>query len=346
MSKSLSKAVDLVKAKDLEGIKREFKTTPLDVVGSLLRTVFVAPPGKKLVICDLSAIEGRGTGYVARDKEIVKIFEKNLDPYLDFASRLYNIPYELLTIINEKGEHKPRDNDAKEKRQIAKPGFLGCCYQLSGGEERIDDKTGDKVFTGLMGYGRAMGIPVTKEDADRSVEIYRESYKDVVKCWSDLEEAAKRCIWTGKEETVGPVRFEMFQNVLRMVLPSGRCLHYLEPKIVEREWFGKMKKTIECWGMDQKLHIWTRIYTYGGKLFENAVQAISRDILCCGMLEATAMGFFIVMTCHDEIVAEQPIDSPLGIKELREAMIKKPIWGNDQLILDAAGFESQVYRKD
>jgi len=324
---------------------KKFKTPPLEIIGGLSRSVFVAPKDKKLVICDLSAIESRVSGYVARDQDILDIFRKSLDPYLDFASRMYGISYDQLAIINEKGEHKARDADAKEKRQIAKPGFLGCCYQLSGGEE-IFSKDGDKIFTGLMGYGRAMGIPISKEDADKSVDVYRDSYRGVVQCWDDLEKAAMFTIRSGQPKEVGPVRFELFDGVLKMILPSGRSLHYLEPKIVEREWYGKTKKTIECWGMEQKKHLWTRIYTYGGKLIENAVQAISRDILVWGLFNADRMGFKVVMHCHDEIVAEQDIDSPLGIKELREAMIDHPPWGNEQLLLEASGFESEIYRKE
>lgn len=317
---------------DLPAIKSQFKTPPLDVVGQLLRSVFVPKPGHKFVICDLGAVENRGLGYVAEDDTILKVFRDNLDPYVYFAVDLYGEPYE--TLIKD-----------KEKRQNAKPAVLGCGYMLSGGEETVS-ADGDKVFTGLMGYARNMGIAIDQELAHRSVDVFRNKHKKVVKCWRNLEEAAMSCIRTGKPRKVGPVRFEMLDNVMRMVLPSGRCLHYVEPKITEREWFGGTKKSIECWGMDQKTHSWGRIYTYGGKLIENAVQAISRDILVNGLVNSTDMGFEIVLHCHDEIVAEVPMDSPLGIKQLRECMIAAPAWGNDMLILDAAGFESDVYKKE
>lgn len=302
------------------------------MVGSLLRSTFVAPKGKKLVICDLGAVENRGAGYVARDETILKVFTDGLDPYVYFAVDLYGEPYDVLL----------KD---KEKRQNAKPAVLGGAYQLSAGEETVT-KDGDKIFSGLMGYARNMGIPISQELADKSIEAFRAKHKKVVQSWADLENSAKYCIKTGEPRQVGPVRFELFGDVLKMVLPSGRCLHYLEPRIVEREWFGKTKDTIECWGIDQKAHIWTRIYTYGGKLLENAVQAISRDILVNGMINAINKGFSITMHCHDELVCEEPINSPLGIKELRECMIQSPSWGDENLILDASGFESTVYRKE
>ena len=343
--KKLPLAIELVRKTDLVELRKQFKTPPLDVVGQLIRSVFVAKPGHKFVICDLSAIENRGLGYVAEDETILEVFRKKLDPYLNFASKMYQVPYDSIVVVNEKGEHKAKDGAAKEKRQNAKPAVLGCGYMLSGGEEIITDE-GDKIFTGLMGYGRAMGVPLSKELADLSVQTFRDTHLGVVRCWRRLEDSAMLCIRTGRPQEVGPIRFEMTKSVLRMVLPSGRSLHYLEPKIVEREWFGGKKKTIECWGIDQKKHIWTRIYTYGGKLIENAVQAISRDILVEGMFNATEMGFSIVMHCHDEIVAEVPEASSLGISDLKECMIRPPRWGNHQLLIDAAGFESKVYKKE
>lgn len=220
-----------------------------------------------------------------------------------------------------------------------------CGYQLSAGEQTTSDE-GDIIYTGLMKYSRDMGIQITQEMATKSVEKFRSKHKGVVKCWSDLENAAKRCIRTNRPQEVGPLRFEMTAGVLRMILPSGRALHYLEPKLTEREWYGGKKETISCLGMDQKKHLWGTIYTYGGKLIENAVQAISRDLLAHGLQLATKMGFPCVMHTHDEIVAEVPEISPLGIKELREAMITPPVWADKYLMVDASGFESKIYRKD
>ncbi len=346
VSKNLARAIELVKERNLLSIKKEFKSEPLDVVGSLLRSCFIAPPGKKLVICDLSAVENRVLGYIADDETILKVFRDGLDPYLYFAATLFNVPYESLVTINEKGEHKAKDSDAAEKRQVSKPPVLACGYQLSAGEEKIDEETGDKIWTGLMKYSRDMGVPLSQEICKLSVEKFRSKHTRVVKHWSDIENAAIRCIKTGKTQEIGVIRFELTAGVLRMVLPSGRSLHYIEPKIVRREWFGKDKESIQCLGMDQKKHIWTTIYTYSGKLTENEDQAISRDLLAHGMMLATSIGFDIVMTTHDEIVAEVPEDSSLGIKQLRECMIAQPSWGNSQLLLDAQGYETKVYRKD
>jgi DNA polymerase len=46
-----------------------------------------------------------------------------------------------------------------------------------------------------------------------------------------------------------------------------------------------------------------REQTYGGRLVENIVQAVARDVMCYGALEAMANGFNIFMLVHDEVVA-------------------------------------------
>lgn len=221
-----------------------------------------------------------------------------------------------------------------------------CGYGLSGGEEKTSEE-GDIIYTGLMKYGRSMGIAIDKALADRSVEVFRKKHWEVVNNWEDLDSAAKLCIRTGKPQNVNNIiLFELIDDVLRATLPSGRSLHYLQPKIVDREWFGSTKKTIEYWGMNQEKHQYGRIYTYGSKLLENFDQSISRDLLVHGMKLAESKGLRVIMHTHDELVAEVPINSPLGIKELRDCMIAKPSWANDHLILDAAGFVSDVYRKE
>lgn len=234
----------------------------------------------------------------------------------------------------------------KQKRQNAKPAVLGAGYGLSGGEQ-ITSEEGDIIYTGLMKYGRSLGVEISRELAHKSVEVFREKHHEVVSCWYALEKAATKCILTRQSQVVEVVKFSMVEDVMCITLPSGRDLHYVSPRIIDDVWpNGKKKKSIEIFGMDLETHIWNRTRTYGAKLLENIVQAISRDLLLEGMMEATKMGFHVVMHTHDELVAEELEDSPLGIKELRACMIKLPKWGNANLILDAAGFESKIYRKE
>jgi DNA polymerase len=76
------------------------------------------------------------------------------------------------------------------------------------------------------------------------------------------------------------------------------------------------------------------------------IQAISRDLLLAGMVEAEAAGGRITMTIHDEIVCEVPLDSPFNLEVLIKCMTTIPAWGEGMgFVLAAEGWEGSYYRK-
>jgi DNA polymerase len=340
VGKKLDLAVDLVKKKDLENLCKQFTTEPLDVIGSLVRSCFIAKIGHKLLICDLASIEPRSLGWGAKANSILEVFRTGKDPYLNFAAALYNRTYEELKQAFDAGS-----SEVKEMRQTSKPGYLGCGYGLSGGDI-IQSEEGDLVKTGLLGYAAAMGIELTKEMSDKSVQVYRDTHWEVVQFWRDIENAAMKCVQTKQPQSFNYVKFKMVENVLCLTLPSGRDLHYVDPIIVQREWFGKTKKTLEVFGMNQATHSWGRIFTFGSRLTENWVQAVSRDVLLSGLVNSEKIGLPCVLHCHDEICSEVPINSILGIKDLKSCMVKMPFWGDADLLLGAEGYESLIYKKE
>ena len=85
--------------------------------------------------------------------------------------------------------------------------------------------------------------------------------------------------------------------------------------------------------------------TYGGKLAENVTQAVSRDILAASMQGIEDAGYQIVLTVHDEIIAEAPDEEDFDAAALAAVMTSTPDWAKG-LPLAAAGFETYRYRKD
>ena len=327
IEKKMDLAVELLRAGNYDRIKAEF-SNEMDVITSCIRAAFRAPKGKKFLISDLSAIENRGIGWICNCPQILNVFKRDLDPYIDFASKMYKIPYEQVT---------------KDQRQIAKPAVLGAGYRLSGGEESVD-KWNNPIKTGLWGYCLQYGVEMTKEDSHYAVEVFRDEFKPVVHAWYDLENAAMAVVQGSEPKTFGPVTFEMFKGVLMIHLPSARRLHYIDPHIEEREFFGKMKPMLVYKGRQQEKKVWGDIPTHGGKLLENITQAISRDFLLNGMFEAERRSIPLVLHVHDELVAEVDNDSPFTFKDLEACMEVRPAWAKD-FPLKAAGFESQYYRK-
>jgi len=334
VNESLEEAVVLLKSADYDGVSRRYKCSVLDAASSILRPVFASPSGTKMIIADLNAIEPRVSAWISGCQTMLDIFIKGLDPYKSFGAELFKKPY---------------DQISKEERNMSKPPLLGCSYRLSGGEEIINDDN-DKVYTGLLAYARSMGVELTKEFADRAVEIFRKKYREIPKFWYTLEDAYKSAVLDGDVIDLGKLKFYMKQNTLCMELPSGRCLHYINPQVEENVLVqgpkGEYEKTVYSHdATDKNTMQWGRVTTHGGVLIENATQAIARDVLLEGMREAERVGFDIRLHVHDEIMSYISLDSTLTVKDLEYAMAKQISWAPD-LPLGAEGFETNFYRKN
>lgn len=337
VAKRLDTAIDLLRKADYLGLSLEFPS-PMDAVSTAIRSVLRAAPGKKLLICDLNAIENRVLGWMTGCDAIADVFRQGKCPYLSFAVHLYNLPYEELAARYEAG-----DEEAKEMRQNSKAPILGGGYQLSGGEEIEDEETGDKIFTGLMNYSRMMGIEMPRDLCHQAITTFRENHPEVVQFWYDSQDAALEAVRTGKVTEIGPLTFKPYKSgLLQMILPSGRPLNYIRPKIEMDEKYRRESVTYE--GKDQKTHKWVRLKAYGGKWTEQSDQGIARDLLVAGMVEATRIGLPIVSHTHDELVCEVDKESKFALDDLRACMIKVPDW-TPGLILDAEGFTSEYYKK-
>lgn len=384
VEKDYQKAVDLIMKRDYDTIKADYPSV-ISMVASSLRMTFQAPDGQKISICDLNAIENRVLGFLARCPAILKVFELGRDPYLAFAVYLFSMTYEELLAEYEAGN--------KEKRQLAKAPVLGGGYGLGGGELK-KNQFGDWVRTGLWGYSKNVCmVDMPQEMAHKAVKILRDSWKEVTYYWTDLEEAFKQVVKFGGTINVGEVTWSRYDkrwvpcakivpgtvlkfdlitlengiSALHIQLPSGRCLHYLNPEIVEEPFTYKDKKTgkpkqaigdvLYYSGIEhsstqdeegkqiRKTTKWARAKTYGGKLTENVVQAFSRDLLLNAMKLADKTGLRLFGTFHDELTALSP-DDPfgLGVNDLKYCMQASPSWA-PTMPLGAEGFESKFYRK-
>ena len=328
-------APSLVQLYDIEG------QDPYDVLTSCIRPCAQAIPGHTFIDADLNAIENRVLGWMADCRKILEVFEKNLDPYLAFGTYMFNKTYEML-------EHEYKVLGDGKHRTIAKPGVLGCGYMLGAGKRYFNDTTGEYEATGLLGYAWNMGIKeFTLDDSKLSVDTFRREFVEVKNMWYDLERAMKRCIKTCQPTEYRMLRFEMKPPFLRMVLPSGRALHYCRPRLemVMTPW-GEEKLGITYEGMNDK-NQWVRINTHGGKITENADQAMARDLLANAMyLAKLRYNMDIRLHVHDQAVAMPRIEvAERDLVLLQECLNETPRWAPD-LPLGSAGFISPIFIKD
>jgi len=221
-----------------------------------------------------------------------------------------------------------------------------CGYMLGEGHEFENKQTGEIEATGLLGYAWNMGIKLTQEESSMSVKVWRDTYKDAVKFWYKLQDAAFQTMRTKEETVCGHVSYDTKGAFLRTNLPSGRSLHYMKPRIesVLAPW-GKYKNSLTYDGLNDK-NQWVRTSTHPGKLTENVDQAIARDLLADGMMKAAKNGIPIVMHVHDQIlglVREEEAEERLQV--LIECMTDLPPWAKGMPV-GAAGHISKWFVKD
>lgn len=309
------------------------------LLSSTVRPVAQAPEGYVFVDADLSAIENIVLGWLSGCEKILNVFENGLDPYIAFAVYLFGGSYADLW-----AEYKAGDSS---KRTISKPGVLGCGFMLGPGEERVNRDTGEKEATGLLGYAWNMGVKdFTIDDSRKSVETFRREFSEVVDYWYGVTKAATLCIRTGRPVAFGHVTFDIHGPFLRTRLPSGRFLHYLNPRLEQKETpWGELRTQISYEGYNLSRQ-WVRITTHPGKVTENIVQAVARDILANGMMAAHMAGLDIRIHVHDQIVALVPENQvEWGLRVLKESMGTPPSWG-EGMPLKTSAFSSKVFLKD
>lgn len=197
-------------------------------------------------------------------------------------------------------------------------------------------------YGGSVGALKAMGAlesGMTEEELKPLVDAWRQSNPNIVKLWWDVDRAVKDAVREKTTTNTHGIRCSYESGFLFITLPSGRRLAYVKPRIGTNR-FGSDCVTYEGVGATKK---WERIDTFSGKLVENVVQAISRDLLCHGMQQLEAAGCRIVMHIHDEVVIEAPKE--MQVDEVGRIMSIVPLWA-EGLILDAAGYETEFYMKD
>ena len=84
---------------------------------------------------------------------------------------------------------------------------------------------------------------------------------------------------------------------------------------------------------------------HGGKLVENIVQAVARDLLANAIRNMLFGGYLINFHIHDEIIAEVPKGSDLTLEKAIDLMCRAPEWA-EGLPLNADGFTGDFYKKE
>lgn len=345
-----------------------------ELCGNAVRGALVAGEGKKLVIADLSNIEGRVAAWLAGEEWKLQAF-RDFDTIIGYDKKgkpirkghdLYVLAYARSFAITPEEVLDNKDNGDGMMRQIGKVQELALQYQGGVG-----------AFNTMAG---AYGVNLPEDQVVEIVKAWRSAQPRIRNTWYALEDAVRWAIRRpGTTHEVGPLRVSCRDDGwLRIKLPSGRYLSYPEARVrddtcttcggdgvvlvggfaedngtsrnevcpdCKGNGTDGMGQSISYAGTNQYTKQWGRIDSYGGKFFENIVQAVARDVFMHGLRLAEAAGYAVVLRVHDELVCEVPDTDEFTADGLAALMSTNPSWAIS-LPLAAAGHECFRYCKE
>lgn len=351
----------------------------MDLISSTIRGVMIAPKDKKLVIADLSNIEGRVLAWLAKA-------QWKLDAYQAFDD---GIGVDLYTLGYAKAFNVEVSTVTPAQRNIGKTMELALGYNGGVGSLLVAATTVGLDLEGLAAQNYETLLPVGSR-------IAAAMHKRWLKALQQDETTAKEKIpvlvtrsTEYKKRKVGGGTYKLSEPVWKTCQILVDNWRQLNPEIVttwaqisnlvvqaienKRKVYRWNGLTILCEGEWLRIilpsgrslcyaapriieddityrgvveYTWRRTGTYGGKLIENITQAVARDVMAYGMLLAEEKGFEIILSVHDELVTER-LDAMTGKCDsdaLEKIMSTTPPWATG-LPLAAKGFETYRYRK-
>ena len=309
----LDTARDVVATGDYELVDMLYPDTT-DVLRQCIRTAIIPPPGKKFVVADFSAIEARVIAWLAGEQWRLDTFNNGGDIYCASASQMFGVPVEKHGI----------NGHLRQKGKVAE---LALGYAGSVGA--------------LKNMG-ALKMGIDESELKPIVDKWRNASPNVVQLWHDIEHTVFNAIdHPGESFKVNKyLSVYMHKKLLFIVLPSGRKIGYLKPKVVPDE-YGRGK----LYYLDTIAGKPGFVETYYGKLTENVVQAVARDCLAHAMLALDKEGYKIIFHVHDECIIEVDENDDNALDAVSAIMGRRIPWAPG-LPLRADGYECSYYKKD
>ena len=290
---------------------------PLDAVSKMLRGAIIPADGHEIAAGDFASVEAVGVAWLAGQADLVEAFRAKRKIYEEIGARVYGIDPATVT----------KDSRA---RFVGKTLVLGCGYQMGWHKFRE---------TCIA----AASVLLAPEEAERAVGVYRETYARIPKLWNDMNQAAINAVRHPGQATAvagGRIRFRMDRKWLRLRLPSGRYLWFSQP-LIETGRFGN--DCVSYMSVNSLTKKWERQFTYGGRIVENAVQGLCRDLLVHAAMKLETAGYRPLTLVHDEIICEPKIGFG-SMDEMCSLMSELPDWA-EGFPLRAEGSRGPRYTK-
>lgn len=340
-------ALAAIASRSLEWVEFVFGAgNAMAVVSGCLRGLFVAADGHDLVCSDYSAIEAVVLAMLAGEAWREEVFRTHGKIYEASASMITGVPLEeFFRHKKETGHHHPHRNG------------IGKFAELASG------------FQGWVGAWKAFGAGehMSDEEIKRAILKWREASPAIVEFWGGQFrgrpwEANYRQEYFGVEgaavlAVLNPGKVYAYRDVayqcdpagaaLYCRLPSGRLLTYHRPELRPSDRDAGYALSYEGYNTNPKNGPvgWIRMDTWGGRLTENIVQAVARDILAHAIVNLERAGYPVVLHIHDEVVAEV-LKGWGSIEEFERILGTLPAWCTHWPVKAAGGWRGRRYRKD
>lgn len=308
------------------------------VFSSILRNMLVPSPGCELYVADFSKIEVAVLWWIADNAPGLKILNSGKDPYKYMAAANTGKDYDDIS-------------DEGDERQLGKAQVLGCGFRM--GWEKFQATAYDQYR-----------LKLTDEQSFDAVKSYREANEAVVSLWRAVGDASIDAVENpGTRFKAGKCTFFVENGFLWIRLPSGRRLAYKEPRIAWRvreftkleecpktgkkirvTHTSKPKETLEFMGLDKSKKRIGLERTFDGRLVENIVQAIARDLMMPAMVRLEKAKYIPLLMVHDEGICEKKKGRG-SVKEFTEILCQRPRWADKKLPISAKGWVGPRYRK-
>lgn len=337
-------ALEVIGRGSLEEVEKIFGSAVLTVSGCI-RGLFVAGPEKDFICSDYSSIEAVVTAVLAGEQWRIDAFRRKEDIYLVSAGRITGKTIEFYQQYQQQTGQKHPD-----RSKIGKPAELALGFGGWVSAWQNFDKSGT----------------FCEEEIKKNILLWRHSSPCVVELWGGhfrgvpwksiteefygLEGASLQAVLEpGTLRTYRYISYIVENDVLFCILPSGRRISYHKPRIskVIKYDTPQLQLSFEGWNTNPKMGPigWHRLNTYGGRLTENVVQAVARDIMAHAINQLEKNGYPVVLRVHDEIVSEVPVGKG-SIEEFEDIMTTLPDWASGWPIRASGGWRGIRYRKD
>lgn len=264
------------------------------VRGSILRRAIRAAAGHVICVADSSNIEARGSAWLAGQEDALDLFRTGGDPYNDMATTIYGRPV-----------YRDKPEDFIEGF-VGKTAVLGLIYGMGAPKFQLTCKRG-------MG---GISVNLELDFCQFVVETWRRKNFRVVEGWDVMDQWA-HLMAAGSDVKLDFHGLSLDAKAKRIWFPNGTSMYYPDCQFDE-----------EGGVIYRDGRIWKKLY--GGKLWENVIQKLSRDGIGDQLIKINERYRIATMT-HDEniwVAPESEADEALayGLKIMRTPPHWAPGW--------------------